>query len=122
MKNKLSIFVALLSIITLSFCSSGKKTMTASNNAPHPKPAFTYEKDVAPIMMASCSPCHFPESGKVKPLDTYEAAAKNIDDIVQRVQLPVDHEGYMPFKSKRPALTEREIAILKKWQEDKMPK
>lgn len=122
MKNKLSIFVALLSLITFSFCSSGKKTTTASTNEPNPKPAFTYEKDVAPIIMASCSPCHFPESGKVKHLDTYEAAAKNVEEILQRVQLPVDHEGYMPFKSKKPALTEREIAILKKWQEDKMPK
>ena len=72
--------------------------------------------------MASCSPCHFPETGKKKLLDTYEATAKNIVDILERVQLPIDHEGYMPFKSKKPALTDREIAILKKWQEDKMPK
>jgi hypothetical protein len=122
MKNKISIFVALLSLITFSFCSSGKKTTTAVSDEPSPNPAFTYEKDVAPIMMASCSPCHFPESGKKKPLDTYEATAKNIDDILARVQLPVDHDQYMPFKSKKPALTDRQIAILKRWQQDKMPK
>lgn len=56
------------------------------------------------MMLASCSPCHFPESGKVKPLDTYEATAKNIDDILSRVQLPIDHEGYMPFKKAKSLL------------------
>lgn len=122
MKNKLSLFVALLSLITFSFCSSSKKTTAPISNEPATKPSFTYEKDIAPIMMASCSPCHFPESGKKKPLDTYETTAKNIDDILVRVQLPIDHDQYMPFKSKKPALTTREIEILKKWQMDKMPK
>lgn len=122
LKNKLLQFVTLFLLITLTFCTSGKKSTTVVSDEPTPKPAFTYEKDVAPIMMASCSPCHFPETGKKKPLNTYESAAKNIEDILMRVQLPVDHDQYMPFKSKKPALTDREIAILKKWQQDKMPK
>lgn len=127
MKNKIPPFLAFLSLITFSYCTSSKKVSTAASTEPAPSapaltPAFTYEKDVAPILMASCSPCHFPETGKVKHLDTYEATSKNIDDILRRVQLPVDHEGYMPLKSKKPALTEREIAILKRWQLDKLPK
>ena len=122
MKIKYTFFIAILSLFTFSFCTSSKKTTSPSTSEPVANPAFTYEKNVAPIMMASCSPCHFPETGKKKLLDTYEATAKNIVDILERVQLPIDHEGYMPFKSKKPALTDREIAILKKWQEDKMPK
>ena len=122
MKNKLPHFLALLSLITFSYCSSSKKASSSTSNEPVANPAFTYEKDIAPMMLASCSPCHFPESGKEKPLDTYEATAKNIDDILSRVQLPIDHEGYMPFKSKKPAFTDRQIAVLKKWQSEKMPK
>lgn len=127
MKNKLLHFVALISLVTLSYCSSSKKVSSFSSkesesNDPVIKPSFTYEKDVAPMMLASCSPCHFPETGKKKHLDTYEATTKNIDDILKRVQLPIDHDGYMPFKSKKPAFTDRQIAVLKKWQSEKMPK
>lgn len=127
MKNKIPHFLAFLSLITFSYCSSTKKvSSTASSEKtsrePALIPAFTYEKDVAPIVQASCSPCHFPETGKKKLLDTYEATSKNIDDILTRVQLPVDNKEFMPFKSKKPALSEREIAVLKRWQLDKMPK
>ncbi len=122
MKNKIPHFLAFLSIITFSYCTSSKKVSTTASSEPALTPAFTYEKDIAPFMIASCSPCHFPETGKVKQLDTYEATSKNINVILTRVQLPVDHEGYMPLMSKKPALTEREIAILKRWQLDKMPK
>ncbi|MFN0189262.1 MAG: hypothetical protein ACKVQV_11225 [Bacteroidia bacterium] len=127
MKNKIPHFLAFLSLITISYCTSSKKVSTTASSEPASSepaltPAFTYEKDIAPFMKASCSPCHFPETGKVKQLDTYEATSKNIDVILTRVQLPVDHEGYMPLMSKKPALTEREIAILKRWQLDKMPK
>ncbi len=122
MKNKLSLFVAFLSLLTFSFCSSSKKTTTTTSSEPVAKPSFTYEKDVASIMMASCAPCHFPETGKKKQLDTYQAIANNIDDILVRVQLPIEHDGYMPFKSKKPALTEAEISLLKKWKSENMPK
>lgn len=122
MKNKLSLFVALLSLITFSFCSSSKKVSSTTSNDPAVIPSFTYEKDVAPMMLASCSPCHFPETGKKKHLDTYVATTKNIDDILNRVQLPIEHDDYMPFKSKKPAFTDRQIAVLKKWQAEKMPR
>lgn len=122
MKNKLSFFLAFFAITLFSFCTSTKKTTSTSTSDAAAKPAFTYEKDVAPIIQASCAPCHFSETGKVKYLDTYGAASKNIEEILKRVQLPVDHEGYMPLQSKKPALTDRQIAVLKKWQEDNTPK
>ena len=122
MKNKLSLFAALLSLITFSFCSSSKKVSSTTSNEPAVMPSFTYEKDVAPMVLASCSPCHFPETGKKKLLDTYDATVNNIDDILIRVQLPIENDEYMPFKSKKPAFTDRQIAVLKKWQSEKMPR
>ena len=42
----------------------------------------SYNEDIAPIMKRSCTPCHFPEEGRKKMLDTYEAASKNVHDII----------------------------------------
>lgn len=122
MKTTFSLLFVVCAIILFSNCTATKKTTGTSVNEPMARPTFTYEKDVAPILQASCAPCHFPETGKKKPLDSYDAVSKNMDDILARVQLPIDHDGYMPFKSKKPALTQPQIELLKKWQQEKMPK
>ncbi len=82
---------------------------------------ITCNKDIKPIMAQKCTPCHFPKFGRKKMLDTYAATKENITDIIARVQLPKDDIKYMPFKSKRPALTEQELEILKNWVNQKMP-
>ena len=81
----------------------------------------TYTKDIAPVMEQKCSPCHYPESGKKKFLDTYKATKNNIDDILNRVQLPTTDKYFMPFKSKKEPLTEEEIKLLKDWVTQGMP-
>jgi len=120
MKNKTLALLAFLALISFSFCTSSKKSTTAMSTTA--TATFAYANDIAPIMEASCAPCHFPESGKKKQLDTYEAVAKNFEDILERVQLPVNHENYMPFKSKTPAFTEAQIQMLKTWKAENMPK
>ncbi|MAD96175.1 MAG: hypothetical protein CMB99_02505 [Flavobacteriaceae bacterium] len=81
----------------------------------------TYTNDIKPIMAKKCTPCHFPKFGRKKMLDTYVATRENITDIIARVQLPKDDIKYMPFKSKRPALTDQELEIFKNWVNQKMP-
>lgn len=89
---------------------AGKKDTVAS-----------YTADVAPIIQDRCSPCHFPETGKKKFLDTYQAARDNIDSMLYRVQLPVDHPKFMPFKSKKEPLSDSLINVLKLWKEQNFP-
>lgn len=86
-----------------------------------PELLVSYEKDIRPFMLASCTPCHFPEQGQKKMLDTYQATKNEASAILERVLLPIDDIKYMPFKSKKPALTAEEIKLLKDWMAQGMP-
>lgn len=84
-------------------------------------PTVSYAKDVAPIVAARCSPCHFPETGKKLPLNTYEAMVTNVDYVLGRVQLPRDDPHFMPWKSKKEPLSDSLIQVIKLWKDQKMP-
>lgn len=112
--SRTTILLLLLLSMTLQFCGTSKKTIPAEPDAMAVHRA-AYDRDIQPIMAAKCTPCHFPETGKKMMLDTYEATRDNIQDILRRVQLPADHMEFMPFKSKKPALTAEEIQLLKDW-------
>ena len=43
---------------------------------------ITYTANVQPIMVANCTPCHFPPKGFKKPYDTYEAVVADIEPIL----------------------------------------
>lgn len=105
--------------LTLSFCGSAKKSTEAAAIAA--VPAVSYAQHIQPIMVEKCTPCHYPETGKKMMLDTYEAVRDNVKDILHRVQLPQDHMGFMPFKSKKAPLTGAEIQLLKDWVAGQMP-
>lgn len=113
-------------VIILSFtivgCKTSQPTATEkpASDIP-PEDLVSYAEDIRPIMVRSCTPCHFPDKGRKKYLDTYKATRNNIDAIIARCELPVDHPDYMPFKSKKPALTSEEITMLKTWIEQGMP-
>lgn len=115
MKSRYLFLVAAFGLIIYQSCSSSKKATGPSLSA------VSYDKDIKPIMIASCTPCHFPDEGKKKYLDTYNAVATNIDDIIKRVKLPQDHEDFMPFKLKKPALNAEEIALFEAWKQSGMP-
>lgn len=111
------IFMLLLLAFSLQFCKTSQKAIAKASI-----PMVTYAKDISPIISRSCSPCHFPETGKLKWLNTYEAARDNIVEILKRVQLNANDEGFMPFKHKKPGLTDGEIKLFKDWMAQKMPK
>lgn len=75
----------------------------------------TFNQAILPLLERSCSPCHFPPNGKVAHFNTEELALPHAKDMVSRVQLPADDPHFMPFKSKRQALSPEEILILKEW-------
>lgn len=97
-------------------CSSSKKTTTPAAES------LSYEKDIAGIIKTSCSPCHFPPDGRKEPLDSYEAVSKNINAVIERVKLPQTDMRFMPFKMKKPALSDSAISVLEKWKEQGMVK
>lgn len=85
-------------------------------------PLVSYQTDITPLIQRSCTPCHFPEKGKKKMLNTYGAVAEYVVDIIRRVKVPTDHKDYMPFKSKNEPLTAQEIALIELWEKQGMPK
>ena len=96
----------------LQFCTASRSAASGKTDGT----MVSYANDVAPILQAHCTPCHFPDGGKMKFLDTPAAVEANIDTILARVQLTPGTDGFMPFKSKKEPLTEVQIQVLKKWK------
>lgn len=116
--NRLALLSVFLMILVLPFCTTSKK---AAGNHKKEAPKISYAVDIAPIMQERCTPCHFPDGGKRKFLDTYAAVSANIDDILYRIELPADSTGFMPFKSKKEPLSDSLIQVIKLWKEQQMP-
>lgn len=116
--KKQFLIITFLSFTLLQFCTTTKKV--TQQQAPATI-TTSYQKDISPIMQMHCTPCHFPEQGKKKMLDTYAATRDNFDDIITRVQLPADDIKFMPFKSKKPPLSDSLINVLKQWRREGMP-
>jgi hypothetical protein len=114
MKKILILILSFCSLAIMQNCSSGKK---ASKSVV----VVSFAKDVLPIMQASCTPCHFPPDGRKQPLNTYDAVKNNFTDIVARVKLPQNDDRFMPFKNKKPALSDSLINVLEQWQKQNMP-
>ena len=100
---------------TFQYCKSSENATSNKNEV-----LVTYTQNIAPLLERSCTPCHFPEQGKKKMLNTFDSVKENIAEMLKRVQLPVTDEKYMPFKSKKQTLTNEEIDLLKKWVKQKM--
>jgi hypothetical protein len=108
-KITMTIFILLFAM----YCSSSAATVKPSMN--EDMSSVSYEKDVLPIMQKSCTPCHFPDKGRVRMLDSYEATKEYIDEILTRIQLPQTDKKFMPFKQKKTPLTAQEIDVFKNW-------
>lgn len=120
-KNQLKVVSIFAILILFQFC----KPSQLSTNSPTATTASVtvfYEKDIKPIMVASCTPCHFPEQGKKKMLDTYASTKENIEEIIKRLELPTTDEGFMPFRSKRPPLTADQVKLFQDWVKQGMAK
>lgn len=115
MKKTLIVMLGLAGLIVFQNCSSSKKASKAK------VATVSYQKEVMPIIQASCTPCHFPPDGNKTPFNSYDAVKGHIGDMIARVKLPVTDAKFMPFKSKKPALTTDQIALLEEWQKQNMP-
>ncbi|MEZ4918118.1 MAG: hypothetical protein R2792_03340 [Saprospiraceae bacterium] len=116
-----TLLTLVLLVLFTSYCKQAQKTAETPTPPVPPEELVSYAADIKPIMDASCTPCHYPEKGRKKMLDTYAATKDNAGEILKRVQLPADDIEFMPFKSKKTPLTEEQIALFKKWARQGMP-
>ena len=78
--KKILTLSALCLLFLFQYCGTAKKAQATN--------AVSYNQDVHPIIMNSCSPCH--TGGKQKSLNNYAAASGEIDEILTRIQkIPV---------------------------------
>ena len=77
---------------------------------------LTYVKNIQPLMITNCSPCHIPPKGFKKPYDRYEEVKVDIDPIIVRIQKNPGEEGFMPFK--HPKLSDSTILVYVQWRKD----
>lgn len=108
--KKICFVLLLMTPFVLQFCSSSK------NAAKTQEPKLTYAANVQPLMVANCSPCHFPPKGNKKPYDTYLAVSSGIDSILSRIQKHPNEKGFMPFKKAR--LSDSTINVFVQWKKD----
>jgi hypothetical protein len=126
-KRNLVILVMALTVVIVN-CAAPKKVVTtptptvkeAASPIPPIKAGLSFAKDILPTLKISCAPCHFPPSGTKEPLDTYTAVKEHIGEVLERIKLPKDATGFMPFQSKKPVLSDSTIKVLEQWQKDGM--
>src|SRR5262245_55876133 len=85
----------------------------------------TFSKHVAPIIYRNCAACHRPGEVGPFPLLTYKDAAKRADfiaTVVENKQMPPwkAEAGHGDFLDER-RLSEKEIALVKKWAKEGAP-
>ncbi len=111
MKKIVVLSLLVMMAVFLSYCHTAKKASAPA--------AVTFEKNVQPIVLASCAPCHVPSKGGNKEAyDNYANAKKDADDILHRVQLNPTDRGFMP--ARHPKLSDTDIATLKAWKDGGM--
>lgn len=108
--KKLGVLLLLMAPFMLQFCSSSKnaaKTKAIETN---------YTANIQPLMVANCTPCHFPPKGNKKPYDNYLAVKTDIDSILNHIQKNPGEKGFMPFK--HPKLSDSTINVFVLWKKD----
>lgn len=116
MRKLLTITTIITGAFVFQNCGSSKKATAAATTT------LSYEKDIAGIMTTSCTPCHFPPDGKKEALNSYDAVSTHITEVIERVKLPQSDMRFMPFKNKKPALSDSLVHVLEQWKEQGMPK
>lgn len=79
----------------------------------------TFDKDIGPIMIASCAPCHRSGGPAPFPLQTYEDVEKRANQIAQTVigrKMPPNRASSEigPFTT-HDELTQEQIALIQRW-------
>ena len=110
--KKVCLFLVLCLALVLQFCTGTKKA--ASKRAAK----ITYVGNIEPIVVNSCSPCHFPPKGNKKPYNSYATVKADIDEIINRIQRNPGEKGFMP--QRHPKLSDSTINLFVQWKNTSM--
>jgi hypothetical protein len=108
MKKASFILITFFAII-LQFC-------TVVHKVGKGKRKITYIRNIEPIMINSCAPCHFPPQGNKKPYNSYAKTKADFDAIFASIQKKPGEKGFMP--ARRPRLSDSTINIFRQWKVD----
>lgn len=100
--------------IFFTYCGGSKKAQASVAQVPVAK--VNFEDSLKPVIVAACSPCHTPGRGQLPSYLTAATTQKDIDDILQRIQLQPTERGFMPLKGHR--LSDTAINLFKSWKAD----
>jgi mono/diheme cytochrome c family protein len=109
--RKISImFLLSAGVFFFQYCSSSKKAASAKPET------VTYQNHIAPVIQASCAPCHIEGKGKKKPLDNYTAASGSVDEIIERIRKNPGEKGFMPAMHAK--LSDSTINLFEQWKKN----
>lgn len=113
MKKVVLLFCMMIVFIVFSFSTPIQHTPLAAQKIT----VVTYHANIAPLIQANCSPCHFrANGGKKKRLDSYASVSSQIDEILRRIQLNPASKKFMPTKLSK--LSDSVITVFKQWKAD----
>jgi hypothetical protein len=76
----------------------------------------TFDRDIKPIFLTKCAPCHLENGDRVNKWNNYTTVKTYITGIMGRVTREVTDPLLMPKNG--PKLSNAEINLLKKWIDD----
>lgn len=79
----------------------------------------TYTKDIKPLLVGSCTPCHVAGGTNSNKWDDYATAKGKISSIIDRVKREPGTTGFMPRNGTK--MSASNIALLEKWLADGTP-
>jgi len=91
------------------------KATIATVPVPGASSKVTYDKDIKPLIVNSCTPCHV-AGGYQKKFDQYANAKADISKIINRVSRAKGSSGFMPQGGEK--LSDANIALLNQWVTD----
>jgi len=123
--GKIRLFVVTLLVVVTGSLLWCLQVADRSANDHSPSGPVTFATDVAPIIFANCSGCHYPDEAAPFSLLTYDdvrSHARQIVDVTQRQIMPpwLPAEGHGDFVGAR-RLTTLERQTLKQWVEQGSP-
>lgn len=77
----------------------------------------TFDKDIKPIIVLNCGPCHLTGGTQANKWESYAETKAKVASILDRVQRMPTAAGFMP-RGKTAAIPDASIALIKKWQTD----
>lgn len=119
MNRTLRLFPAAL-LFFVAACQSNANDLTPAT--------VSFQKDVHPIFLAHCTPCHQGQAdstghlgdGPLPFVDDYARSQVLIETIINRVELPESSFHFMPRGGQK--LTAHDIQVLKDWLAQGEPK